>query len=141
MRRRLSTIETDPFFGGIFDAFDTEVFEGVHAYSLWRKAFVDELNAGLARIQSEIDRTVAGIYGVSIEDIMRCERSEESEEPELVFPPKFAFSTSDGDALISYLFGRAIGRWGAPGMRGPPSSRMLLRQWHQRLCRLHWQCQ
>ena len=120
VRRRLSTVETDPFFGGIFDAFDPEASKGVHAYVLWRKAFVHELNEEVVGLQSEIDGTVAGIYGVSIEDIMRCERSEESEEPELGFPPKFVFSTSDGDALISYLFGRAIGRWGAPAMEGKP---------------------
>lgn len=121
VRRRLSTIETDPFFVGISEAFDAEAPKSVHAYVSWRKSFVEELNLELAKCQSEIDRAVSGIYGVSIEDIMRCERSEESDAPELEFPPKFSFSTADSDALISYLFGRAIGRWGMLAVKRQPN--------------------
>ncbi len=112
VRRRLATVETDPCFGGLFDASDGGAPNSVQSYFIWRQSFVDNLNSDLINLQNEIDDTVSRIYGVSIEDIMRCERSEETDEPELVFPPKFLFPTSDSDALIGYLFGRAIGRWG-----------------------------
>ncbi len=111
VRRRLATVETDPLFSGIFDPVDDETPRGVESYFAWRQSFVERLNAELVTLQNEIDTTVAKIYGVSIEDIVRCERSEESDEPELIFPPKFSFSSSAADTLVGYLFGRAIGRW------------------------------
>jgi hypothetical protein len=112
VRRRLGTVETDPFFGGLFETSDVNSPKSLSSYFSWRQSFATELNVALIVLQNKIDQAVSQIYGVSIDDIVRCERAEETNEFELEFPPRFQFPTSDVDALISYLFGRAVGRWG-----------------------------
>jgi hypothetical protein len=69
------------------------------------------LNIVLKSLQSTIDDAISKIYGVSVADIERCEKAEETSDSGLDFPPKFAFPTPDAEALLSYLFGRSIGRW------------------------------
>jgi hypothetical protein len=111
VRRRLATVETDPFFAGLLTGIEGPVPATVSTYFRWRQSFADELNRVLESVQSTIDDTISGIYGVSVGDLERCERAEEDGESELSFPPKFVFPTSHAEALVSYLFGRAIRRW------------------------------
>jgi hypothetical protein len=111
VRKRLATVETDPFFSGLFASNDSPSPTTVSTYFHWRQRFADELNDALQSLQSKIDHAISGLYGVSIEDIERCERAEETSESGLDFPPAFAFPTSHAEALVSYLYGRAIGRW------------------------------
>jgi hypothetical protein len=112
VRRRLATVETDPFFAGLLISNDGPVPTTVSTYLCWRQRFADELNDVLKSLQSTIDQAISDIYGVSVADIERCEKLEEAtSEAGLNFPPKFEFPTSHAEALLSYLFGRAIGRW------------------------------
>jgi hypothetical protein len=111
VRRRLATVETDPFFEGLLTSNDGPVPTTVSTYFQWRRRFSEDLNDTLKSLQSIIDHAVSRIYGVSLEDIERCERAEETSESGLDFPPIFAFPTSHAEALVSYLYGRAIGRW------------------------------
>ncbi len=111
VRRRLATVETDPFFAGLLAGIDGPVPTTVSTYLRWRQCFADELNHILKSLQSTIDDAISGIYGVSVADLERCEKTEENSESELDFPPSFSFPTSHAEALLSYLFGRAIRRW------------------------------
>jgi hypothetical protein len=125
IRQRLVTVETDPFFEGLISSHSAKVPTTVNAFFSWRDAFVQELNDRLAVLQSIIDEKIAKLYGVSMADIARCQRVEESEESEDVFPPKFRFNVPDADALISYGMGVAFRRWQvhlaskAPQLRDP----------------------
>ena len=75
VRRRLATVETDPFFSGLLTSINGPVPTTVSSYILWRQCFADELNKVLKSLQSTIDDTISGIYGVSVADLERCERS------------------------------------------------------------------
>lgn len=111
VRVRLATVETDPFFGGLVARAADGPPTTVRDYLRWRRRFVEQLNANLKDLQLRIDQQVSQLYGVSNEDVERCERVEEDAEPNAGFPPKFEFVQSDAEALTSYLFGVAIGRW------------------------------
>ena len=129
VRTRLATVETDPLFEGLIGSYSGPAPTTVKAYLAWRRAFVEELNERLAALQSLIDENIAGAYGVSISDIERCERAEEIESPQISFPPPFKFDCRDADALISYAFGVALGRWKfriadqVPGLGDPAPER------------------
>lgn len=111
VRRRLATIETDPLFMGLISRGDDPAPKTVSTYFSWRQRFVEELNEELQPLQRTIDNAIADAYGVSIVDVERCERIEDNAELKIDFPPKFEFPTPDAEALVSYLAGRALGRW------------------------------
>jgi hypothetical protein len=110
-RIRLATVESDPFFCGLvtFDAKDS--VRTVAEYFEWRRNFESSLNDTLHRTQSEIDVQIAGLYGVTDADVERCERSESDDISVVKFPPTFSFALTPEEALASFLFGIAFGRW------------------------------
>jgi hypothetical protein len=110
-RRLLSTVETDPFFAGIFAGDSNNRRQSVREYYVWRAHFVEELNEALPKLQSKIDDAIARLYGVTTAEIERCERSDDEDTPYAEFPPRFAFSQSEAEVLVSYLWGIAIRRW------------------------------
>jgi Eco57I restriction-modification methylase len=111
VRLRLATVETDPFFEGLWARAASGPPKTVPGYLEWRRHFVEELNAGLQVLQETLDRAVSELYGVSITEIERCERVDEEDGKADRFPPQFRFPVSSAEALASYLFGVAIGRW------------------------------
>jgi hypothetical protein len=58
-----------------------------------------------------IDRTIAALYGVTVSDMEKCERTEAEAESQISFPPPFSFGAPDAEALVSFLVGVAFGRW------------------------------
>jgi len=109
-----------PFFAGLLMSNEGTVPTTVSTYLRWRQRFADELNDVLQPLQSTIDHASQDIRRRCC-DIERCERADEttSESGFRVFRPSFAFPTSHAEALLSYLFGRAIGRWGSSSGRVP----------------------
>jgi hypothetical protein len=90
-------------------------------YFAWRHEYVEKVNAALVNLQGTIDAAIAEVYGASMSDIERCERMEDDEEMQTVFPPAFRFSSSSAEALMSYLFGVAVRRWEPSVARQMPS--------------------
>jgi hypothetical protein len=110
VRRRLATVETDPFFTGLInDASATP--QTTDEYVEWRDRFAESLNETLATLQATIDEKIAGLYGVCARDIERCERADDDELGVASFPPQFRFPLDHGAALASYAFGVAVGRY------------------------------
>jgi hypothetical protein len=121
VRRALATVETDPFFEGILVKGEDVLPRTVDAYLRWRANFADTLTDRLQTLQSTIDHAVASLYGVSLDDIERCERADLDDGRVAIFPPAFRFRVSHAEALASYLFGVAIGRWGCRAVEKSPS--------------------
>ena len=111
VRLRLATVETDPLFEGLIALTAGDTPTSVSSYQSWRKQFVSDLNSHLKSVQLKIDTAVAGLYGVASADIARCERVDAADMQAREFPPRFSFALSDVEALASYLFGVALGRW------------------------------
>jgi hypothetical protein len=111
VRMRLATEETDPFFEGLLVRNDGVVPQTLPAYFAWRRWFIESLKERLFGFQAVIDDEIAKLYGVSQADIERCERVETRSEMPQRFPPEFGFAMPAAEALMSYLFGIAIGRW------------------------------
>ena len=56
VRRRLATVETDPFFTGIFSEESGERPRSVADFIRWRRRFVDDLNVALSETANQDDR-------------------------------------------------------------------------------------
>ena len=111
VRLRLATVETDPLFEGLIARTSSDTPTRYCSYQSWRKQFVGELNSHLRSVQLKLDAMVAALYGVASADIARCERVDDADMESREFPPPFGFALSDAEALASYLFGVALGRW------------------------------
>ena len=102
----------DPLFEGLIALTPGDTPTSVSSYQSWRKQFVSDLNSHLKSVQLKIDTAVAGLYGVASADIARCERVLRCRHgSQGVFHRGFSFALSDVEALASYLFGVALGRW------------------------------
>jgi hypothetical protein len=111
VRTRLATVETDPFFTGVFEGETIPPTFGEFCSS--RRSSVVDTNARLLELQREIDARIGDLYGVSIEDLEKCERVDQEEGGTTVaFPPPFEYSFNEAETLVSYLLGVALGRWG-----------------------------
>ena len=119
VRKRLATVETDPFFGGLLADDVGACPKTVGDYYSWRKRFIDDLNEQLRKLQKTIDDAISGLYGVTSEDIDKCARADDEGENATAFPPPFSFAQTDTEALVSYLWGIAIGRWRADSVEHP----------------------
>jgi len=108
-RECIGTIETDPCFAGIFPSSVSERISDWNDYVGWRNSAAEALNVLLRDCQAGIDHSISALYGVTSEDVERCERAED--EVQLSFPPTFDFPQSADDALASFLVGVAFGRW------------------------------
>jgi len=117
-RECLGTIEADPCFAGLVQNSVAARVQDWNAYVDWQKSAAESLNVLLRDCQAGIDQSIAALYGVTTEDVERCERAEE--EIELRFPPTFEFPQSPGDALASFLVGVAFGRWHATPQKFAP---------------------
>jgi hypothetical protein len=120
-RVRLATIETDPCFSGIVPHSLNATIGTWDDYVEWRLSAVEYLNKLLADCQIQLDEHVAKLYGVSTSDIERCERAEGEDVEPTPFPPTFRFSNEPGEALASFLFGVAVGRWQAAPVAFAPT--------------------
>src|SRR6185437_3986741 len=112
VRKGLGTVETDPCFSGLFPSERAATIRTWAEYRDWRDGAATHINEVLTRAQAEIDLQIAELYGVTEDDVERCERSDSEEElGSQRFPPAFAFTQTPGEATASFLVGVAFGRW------------------------------
>ena len=107
-RERLSTVETDPFFRGLVPP--AVVGGGVEGFAEWRRHFAASASALIRPLQDRVDDTIASLYGVTREDIERCEKAE-AEQESAPFPPPVAFPSEPYIELASFAVGVAFGRF------------------------------
>ena len=114
VRKRLATVETDPFFGGLLADDVGACPKTVGDYYSWRKRFIDDLNEQLRKLQKTIDDAISGLYGVTSEDIDKCARADDEGENAAAFPPPFSLAPNRHRSACRLICGASQLVAGAP---------------------------